>query len=147
VSSLFGVFLQDYDVKLEGWDDLQFVSTTPPPEKLHDDIMTGLRYIRFLKSNSLCVVKDGIMVGAGMGQMSRVAATEIALKNAGKRAAGAVLVSDGFFPFADSIELAAKAKVGCVVSPAGSKRDMEVVAAANAAKLPLVFTPYRHFLH
>jgi phosphoribosylaminoimidazolecarboxamide formyltransferase/IMP cyclohydrolase len=146
-SSLLGMFLQDYDVKEETWDELQVVSTTPVPDKLREDVLTGLRYIRFLKSNSLCVVKDGVMVGAGLGQMSRVAAAEIALRNAGKRATGAVLVSDGFFPFADSIELAAKAKVGCVVSPAGSKRDMEVVAAANAAKLPLVFSPNRHFLH
>jgi phosphoribosylaminoimidazolecarboxamide formyltransferase/IMP cyclohydrolase len=147
VSSLFGVFMQDYDVKQESWDDLQIVSQTPPPEKLHADILTGLTYIRFLKSNSLCVVKDGVMVGAGIGQMSRVAATEIALRTAGKRATGAVLVSDGFFPFADSVELAAKAKVGAVVSPGGSKRDMEVVAAANQHKLPLLFSPYRHFWH
>lgn len=146
-AGLFGVFLQTYDVTQESWDQLQVVSSAAPPEKLHEDILTGLQYVRFLKSNSLCVVKDGIMVGAGLGQMSRVAATEIALRNAGKRAVGAVLVSDGFFPFADSLELAAKAKVGCVVAPAGSKRDMEVVAAANTLKLPLVFAPYRHFLH
>jgi phosphoribosylaminoimidazolecarboxamide formyltransferase/IMP cyclohydrolase len=147
VSSLFGIFMQDYDVKQENWNDLQIVSSTPPPEKLHADVLTGLTYIRFLKSNSLCVVKDGVMVGAGLGQMSRVAATEIALRTAGKRATGAVLISDGFFPFADSIELAAKAKVGAVVSPGGSKRDMEVVAAANQHKLPLLFSPYRHFWH
>ncbi|MDQ3023546.1 MAG: bifunctional phosphoribosylaminoimidazolecarboxamide formyltransferase/IMP cyclohydrolase [bacterium] len=147
VSSLFGILMQDYDIKQETWEDLQIVSSTPPPEKLHADILTGLTYIRFLKSNSLCVVKDGVMVGAGIGQMSRVSATEIALRTAGKRAVGAVLVSDGFFPFADSIELAAKAKVGAVVSPGGSKRDMEVVAAANQNKLPLLFSPYRHFWH
>ncbi|MCH8967607.1 MAG: hypothetical protein IIA66_00630 [Planctomycetes bacterium] len=87
------------------------------------------------------------MIGAGLGRTSRVAAAKIALKSAGKKAQGAVLVSDGFFPFADSIELAAKAGVGCVVAPGGSKRDMEVVAAANKFKLPLVFAPYRHFLH
>jgi len=58
-----------------------------------------------------------------------------------------VLISDGFFPFADSIDLAAKAKVACVVAPAGSKRDMEVVTAANKLKLPLLFAPLRHFLH
>jgi phosphoribosylaminoimidazolecarboxamide formyltransferase/IMP cyclohydrolase len=58
-----------------------------------------------------------------------------------------VLVSDAFFPFADSLEFAAKAKVGCVVAPAGSKRDIEVVEAANQYKLSLIFAPYRHFLH
>lgn len=146
-AGLFGVFLQSYDIEFETWDKLQVVGTTPVPEKLQDDILTGLRYVRFLKSNAITVVRDGVQVGAGLGQMSRVAATEIALRNAGRLAAGAVLVSDGFFPFSDSVELAAKAKIGCVVAPAGSKRDMEVVAAANALKLPLVFTSYRHFLH
>ncbi len=87
------------------------------------------------------------MVGAGLGQMSRVDAAEIAIKSAGRRAKGAILVSDGFFPFADSIELAARAKVACVVAPAGSKRDIEVVRMANAKKLPLIFAPNRHFLH
>ncbi len=146
-SSLFGYFLQGFDNESENWDQLNVVSQTQPSEKLREDILTGLRYVRFLKSNALCVVKDGVMVGAGLGQMSRVSACRIALDNAGKRATGAVLVSDGFFPFADSLDLAAKAKVGCVVAPAGSKRDMEVVAAANALKLPLVFCPNRHFLH
>ncbi|MCC7477624.1 bifunctional phosphoribosylaminoimidazolecarboxamide formyltransferase/IMP cyclohydrolase [bacterium] len=146
-SSLFGYFLQGFDNESENWEQLNVVSQVQPAEKLREDILTGLRYVRFLKSNALCVVKDGVMVGAGLGQMSRVSACRIALENAGKRAAGAVLVSDGFFPFADSLELAAKAKVGCVVAPAGSKRDMEVVAAANSLKLPLVFCPNRHFLH
>lgn len=146
-SSLFGYFLQGFDNESEKWEQLNVVSQTHPSEKLREDILTALRYVRFLKSNALAVVKDGVMVGAGLGQMSRVAACKIALETAGKRATGAVLVSDGFFPFADSLELAAKAKVGCVVAPAGSKRDMEVVAAANALKLPLVFCPNRHFLH
>jgi len=79
--------------------------------------------------------------------MSRVDAAKIALEKAGKRATGAVLASDGFFPYIDTIELAAKAKVGCVVAPGGSKRDMEVVEAANKMKVPLIFAPYRHFLH
>jgi phosphoribosylaminoimidazolecarboxamide formyltransferase/IMP cyclohydrolase len=146
-ANLLGVFLQGYDVVQEEWDQLQVVSNVEPDEGLRTDILLGLTYIRFLKSNSLCVVKNGVMIGRGVGQMSRVDAAELALKSAGRKCAGAVLVSDGFFPFADSIELAAKAKIGCVVAPAGSKRDQEVVAAANKLKLPLVFTPYRHFLH
>lgn len=145
--NLFGLFMQAYDFAQEEWDQLQVVSNVQPDESLRDDILLGLTFIRFLKSNSLCVVKNGVMVGHGVGQMSRVESTELALKSARRSANGAVLVSDGFFPFADSIELAAKAKIGCVVAPAGSKRDMEVVAAANKLKLPLVFAPYRHFLH
>ncbi|MBN2082462.1 bifunctional phosphoribosylaminoimidazolecarboxamide formyltransferase/IMP cyclohydrolase [bacterium] len=147
VVNLFGVFLQSYDVVQETWDQLQFVSNIQPDETLKEDILLGLTYIRFLKSNSLCIVKNGVMVGRGVGQMSRVDAAELAIKSAGRKCKGAVLVSDGFFPFADSIELASKAKIGCVVAPAGSKRDPEVVSAANKLKMPLVFAPYRHFLH
>lgn len=146
-ANLLGVFLQGYDVVQEDWNQLHVVTDIEPDEGLRSDILLGLTYIRFLKSNSLCVVKSGVMIGRGVGQMSRVDAAELALKSAGRKCAGAVLVSDGFFPFADSIELAAKAKIGCVVAPAGSKRDQEVVAAANKLKLPLVFAPYRHFLH
>jgi phosphoribosylaminoimidazolecarboxamide formyltransferase / IMP cyclohydrolase len=143
----FGGFIQEYDTTKEVWGKLQQASTTPAPENLQEDILLGLTYIRFLRSNSLCVVKHGIMVGRGVGQMSRVDATEQALASAGTRAKGAVLISDGFFPFADSLELAAKAKIGCVVAPAGSKRDMEVVSAADKLNLPLIFSPYRHFRH
>lgn len=146
-STVFGMLLQGQDIAQETWEQLQVVTNLAPPEKLRDDILLGLTFVRFLKSNSLCLVKDGVMVGAGMGQTSRVKATEIALDSADKRAAGAVLVSDGFFPFSDSLDLAAKAKVACVVAPAGSKRDMEVVSAANKLKLPLIFAPLRHFLH
>ena len=143
----FGILLQSYDVVQENWEELQLVSATEPPEKLKEDILLGLTFVRFIKSNSLCIVKDGVMIGRGVGQMSRVDAAEQALASAGNKAKGAVLVSDGFFPFADSLELAAKAKIACVVAPAGSKRDMEVVAAADKLKLPLIFAPHRHFRH
>jgi phosphoribosylaminoimidazolecarboxamide formyltransferase/IMP cyclohydrolase len=144
----FGIFLQSYDLVDEQWDDLQIASKVQPDEKLRTDILLGLKFIRFLKSNSLCVVKNGVMIGRGVGQMSRVDAAELAIQSAGKRRCkDAVLVSDGFFPFADSIELAAKAKFGCVVAPAGSKRDHEVVAEAEKLNIPLVFAPYRHFQH
>jgi phosphoribosylaminoimidazolecarboxamide formyltransferase/IMP cyclohydrolase len=147
VSHLFGVMLQEHDTRIETWEDLQVVTDLAPAPALKDDILLALVFIRFLKSNSLCLVKDAVMVGAGAGQMSRVDAAKIALEKAGKRATGAVLASDGFFPYIDTIELAAKAKVGCVVAPGGSKRDMEVVEAANKMKVPLIFAPYRHFLH
>jgi phosphoribosylaminoimidazolecarboxamide formyltransferase / IMP cyclohydrolase len=146
-ANLFGVMLQEYDTLIEKWEDLQVVTDVAPAPALREDILLGMIFVRFLKSNSLCLVKDSVMVGAGVGQMSRVDAAKIALEKAAKRAVGAVLVSDGFFPYSDTIELASKAKVGCVVAPAGSKRDMEVVDAANKLKVPLVFAPNRHFWH
>jgi phosphoribosylaminoimidazolecarboxamide formyltransferase/IMP cyclohydrolase len=145
--TFFGALLQSHDTVMEQWQKLQAVTDIQPPEELRDDILDGLRFIRFMKSNSLCLVKNGVMIGRGVGQMSRVDAAELAIASAGRKAKGAVLISDGFFPFADSIEIAAKAKVACVVAPAGSKRDHEVVAAADKLKLPLIFAPYRHFRH
>ena len=79
--------------------------------------------------------------------MSRVDSVEIALKKAGDRASGAVLASDAFFPFADSIELAAKAGIAAVIQPGGSVKDAEVIAACNQHGLPMIFTGRRHFKH
>jgi phosphoribosylaminoimidazolecarboxamide formyltransferase/IMP cyclohydrolase len=79
--------------------------------------------------------------------MSRVVSVELAAKKAGDEAKGAVMASDAFFPFADGVETAAKAGITAVVSPGGSKRDDEVVAAANAAGMAMLFTGVRHFRH
>ncbi len=88
-----------------------------------------------------------MLVGVGAGQMSRVDSTEIAIRKAGKRAKGAVMASDAFFPFADSIELAARAGVAAVVQPGGSKRDDESIAACDNHGIAMVFTGRRHFKH
>ena len=87
------------------------------------------------------------LAGAGIGQTSRVDAVRIALEKAGPKARGGVLASDAFFPFPDSIELIAKAGIAAIVQPGGSKRDPEVIAAADAAGIPMVFTARRHFRH
>ena len=83
----------------------------------------------------------------GAGQPSRVAAVELAARQAGSRAGGAVLASDAFFPKADGVEAAASAGVRAIVQPGGSRGDGEVIAAADAAGLAMVFTGTRHFLH
>jgi phosphoribosylaminoimidazolecarboxamide formyltransferase / IMP cyclohydrolase len=86
-------------------------------------------------------------VGVGAGQMSRVDSVQIALQKAGDRARGAVLASDAFFPFDDSIGPAAAAGVAAVIQPGGSRRDDEVIAACNKLGLPMIFTGRRHFRH
>ena len=86
---------------------------------------------RHVKSNAIVLVRDGAVVGVGAGQMSRVDSVEIALRKAGDRARGAVLASDAFFPFDDSIDPAAAAGVAAVIQPGGSRRDDEVIAACN----------------
>ncbi|MFN7813150.1 MAG: bifunctional phosphoribosylaminoimidazolecarboxamide formyltransferase/IMP cyclohydrolase [Planctomycetia bacterium] len=103
--------------------------------------------VRRLTSNAIAVCQGTSLVGAGIGQTSRVDSVRIALEKAGDRARGGVLASDAFFPFPDSIDLIARAGIAAVVQPGGSKRDGEVIAAADAAGIPMVFTDRRHFRH
>jgi phosphoribosylaminoimidazolecarboxamide formyltransferase/IMP cyclohydrolase len=86
-------------------------------------------------------------VGVGAGQMSRVDSVHIAARKAGPRAEGAVMASDAFFPFPDSIDRAAEIGVGAIVQPGGSRQDDEVIAACNQHRIPMVFTKRRHFRH
>ena len=102
---------------------------------------------KHVKSNAIVLVKDRVLVGSGGGQTSRVDAVELAVKKAGDRAQGAVLGSDAFFPFADGLHAAAAAGVVAAIEPGGSKRDDEVIAAADKAEMVLVFTGTRHFRH
>jgi phosphoribosylaminoimidazolecarboxamide formyltransferase/IMP cyclohydrolase len=88
-----------------------------------------------------------MLLGAGAGQMSRVDSTEIAIKKAGDRIQGAVLGSDAFFPFPDSVELAAKAGIAAVIQPGGSRADEDVIATCNRLGLTMIFTGRRHFKH
>ncbi len=105
------------------------------------------RAARHVKSNAIVLAQGQALVGMGAGQPSRIAAAEVAIKIAGERAAGAALASDAFFPKADGIEVAARAGVRAIVQPGGSLGDAEVIAAADAANMAMVFTGKRHFLH
>ena len=123
------------------------VTRTAPPAALTPALDFAFTIVRRLTSNAIAVCQGTSLVGAGLGQTSRVDATRIALEKAGPRARGSVLASDAFFPFPDSIELIARAGIAAVIQPGGSKRDAEVIAAADAAGLPMVFTSLRHFRH
>ncbi|HYO24547.1 MAG TPA: bifunctional phosphoribosylaminoimidazolecarboxamide formyltransferase/IMP cyclohydrolase [Lacipirellulaceae bacterium] len=114
---------------------------------LERDLAFAWALCRHVKSNAIVVVKDGALVGAGAGQMSRVDSVEIALRKAGERAHGAVLASDAFFPFDDSIAPAAAAGIAAIIQPGGSRRDDEVIAACDRHGLPMLFTGRRHFRH
>ena len=103
--------------------------------------------VRPVKSNAIVVAKDGMLLGAGAGQMSRVDSVEIALKKAGDRVTGAVLASDAFFPFPDSIHKAAAAGIAAIIQTGGSVKDADVIAACNEHRLPMVITGRRHFAH
>ena len=128
-------------------DDLTGVTKKKVKNDQINDMLFAFNLVRFVKSNAILIAKDGQTIGIGAGQMSRVDAVEIALKKAGKNAEGAVLASDAFFPFKDSVELAAKYKISAIVQPGGSKRDQESIEACNDHDIAMMFTGSRHFLH
>jgi phosphoribosylaminoimidazolecarboxamide formyltransferase/IMP cyclohydrolase len=123
------------------------VTTAAPSSGLTQHLDFAFTLVRRLTSNAIAVCQGTSLVGAGIGQTSRVDAVRIALEKAGAKARGGVLASDAFFPFPDSIELIAKAGIAAIVQPGGSKRDPEVIDAADAAGIPMVFTSRRHFRH
>jgi phosphoribosylaminoimidazolecarboxamide formyltransferase / IMP cyclohydrolase len=111
------------------------------------DLLVAWRVCRHVKSNAVVIVRDGMAVGVGAGQMSRVEAAELAVTRAGDRTAGASAASDAFFPMADGLETLARAGVRAVIHPGGSKRDAEVVALADELDVAVVHTGERHFRH
>ena len=123
------------------------VTKRQPDPGLTQSLDFAFTIVRRLTSNAIAVCQGTSLVGAGLGQTSRVDAVRIALEKAGDRGRGGVLASDAFFPFPDSIELIARAGIAAVIQPGGSKRDAEVIAAADAAGIPMVFTSRRHFRH
>jgi phosphoribosylaminoimidazolecarboxamide formyltransferase/IMP cyclohydrolase len=139
--------LQEADVLPDPETQWQVTTQTVPSEEQLRELRFAWAMVRHVKSNAIVVCKDRMLLGAGAGQMSRVDSTEIAIKKAGDRIQGAVLASDAFFPFPDSIELAAKAGISAVIQPGGSRADQDVIAACNRHGLPMIFTGRRHFKH
>ena len=142
-----GVLVQDADVLADPESEWRVVTTTQPTERQMSDLRFAWALVRHVKSNAITLCKDGMLLGTGAGQMSRVDSTEIAIAKAADRAQGAVLGSDAFFPFPDSVEKAAAAGIAAVIQPGGSKKDDEVIAACNRHGLPMIFTGRRHFKH
>ena len=142
-----GLLVQDCDNQADPEQTWQVVTTQQPSPQQQGDLQFAWEVVRHVKSNAIVLVKDRSLLGAGAGQMSRVDSVEIAIKKAGPRGSGSVLASDAFFPFADSIHAAAAAGVSAIIQPGGSKRDPEVIAAANQHGLPMIFTSRRHFRH
>lgn len=120
--------------------------TKAQPDNL-DELVFAWQVCKHVKSNAIVLTKDHAMVGVGAGQMSRVDSVNIAVTKSDGRAAGSVLASDAFFPFADGVEAAIAAGVTAIVQPGGSVRDEEVIAACDKVGIPMVFTGRRHFRH
>jgi phosphoribosylaminoimidazolecarboxamide formyltransferase / IMP cyclohydrolase len=118
----------------------------PTPAQL-EELLFAWRVCRHVKSNAIVVTRDRTTLGVGAGQMNRVGSAKIALEQAGEKARGATLASDGFFPFDDSVQTAAAAGIEAIVQPGGSLRDQDSIKAANELGLVMVLTGVRHFLH
>ena len=142
-----GLLMQEGDDLVDNPSAWQVLTDTQPTAAQQQDLQFAWAICRMVKSNAIVLVKDRMLVGVGAGQMSRVDAVEIAIKKAGDRAQGAVLASDAFFPFDDSIHRAAEAGVAAIIQPGGSRGDAAVVAACNERGLPMLFTGRRHFRH
>ena len=142
-----GVLVQRPDPGPGDPAEWQVVTERTPSADDLAEMAFAMSAVSFLKSNAICVTSDRTMRGAGAGLMSRVDACRLALEKAGGHAAGAVLASDGFFPFDDCVRLAAAAGVVAVVQPGGSRRDDGVIAACDEAGVAMVLTGRRHFRH
>ena len=146
-SVLGGVLVQDLDDQPAQEDAWEVVSRRQPTAQERQDLAFAWRLVRHVRSNAITVARDGQSLGIGAGQMNRVGSARIALDTAGDKARGAVLASDGFFPFDDTVRLAAGAGITAVIQPGGSVRDAESIAACDELGLAMVVTGRRHFLH
>ncbi|MEX0589239.1 MAG: bifunctional phosphoribosylaminoimidazolecarboxamide formyltransferase/IMP cyclohydrolase, partial [Cyanobium sp.] len=146
-SLLGGVLVQELDdqpVEESAW---QVVSGRQPSSQEWTDLRFAWKLVRHVRSNAITVARGGQSLGIGAGQMNRVGSARLALAAAGDKAQGAVLASDGFFPFDDTVRLAADHGITAVIQPGGSVRDADSIAACNALGLAMVVTGRRHFLH
>ena len=145
-----GLLVQDRDTGAVAADDLEVVTRRSPTEAEMRDLLFAWKVVKFVKSNAIVYCRNGMTIGIGAGQMSRVYSAKIAgikAMDEGLEVRGSVLASDAFFPFRDGIDAAAEAGVSAVIEPGGSMRDDEIVAAADEHGMAMVFTRMRHFRH
>jgi phosphoribosylaminoimidazolecarboxamide formyltransferase/IMP cyclohydrolase len=146
-SLLGGVLAQESDdlaIEPETW---QVVSQRQPSEREWLDLRFAWQVVRHVRSNAIVVASGGQTLGIGAGQTNRVGSARLALEAAGDGAKGAVLASDGFFPFADTVRLAAAHGIRAVIQPGGSLRDADSIAECDAHGMAMLITGRRHFLH
>lgn len=144
---LGGLLVQDADILPDDEASWKVVTQAQPTPAQMDDLRLAVHLVRYVKSNAITLVNQGGLIGVGAGQMSRVDSVKIATTKAGERSKGSVLGSDAFFPFPDSIEIAADCGVAAIIQPGGSKADNDVIAACNQRGLAMIFTGRRHFKH
>ncbi|MGO8855687.1 MAG: bifunctional phosphoribosylaminoimidazolecarboxamide formyltransferase/IMP cyclohydrolase [Steroidobacteraceae bacterium] len=145
-----GLLVQTRDDGAIQAQDLRVVTKRHPIPQELDDLLFAWRIVKYVKSNAIVCVKDKTTIGIGAGQMSRVVSSKIAAmkaKDEGLSMEAAAMASDAFFPFRDGLDVAAEFGIKSVIQPGGSKRDAEVIAAADEHGIAMVFTGMRHFRH
>jgi phosphoribosylaminoimidazolecarboxamide formyltransferase/IMP cyclohydrolase len=142
-----GMLVQDKDTVVESCDDMKVVTKTQPSTKEWEQLLLAWKVVKHVKSNAIVIANENQTLGVGAGQMNRVGAAAIALEQAGAKAFGAVMASDAFLPFRDTVDTAAKAGIKVIIQPGGSVRDQESIEAADEHGIAMVFTGTRHFKH
>ena len=129
-------------------DEMKVVTNEMPTEAQLSDMEFGMKVVKYVKSNAICIVKDGVTLAIGGGQTSRVWALENAIHNNSHiNFSGSVLASDAFFPFADCVQVAYDANISAIIQPGGSIKDQDSIDLCNKLGIPMVFSGYRHFRH
>jgi len=145
-----GLLVQTRDTGEIRAHEVRTVTRRAPSAAELDDLLFAWRIAKYVKSNAIVCVKDRTTVGIGAGQMSRVVSSKIAAlkaKDAGLTLQGGSIASDAFFPFRDGLDVLAEFGIKSVIQPGGSKRDAEVIAAADEHGIAMLFTGLRHFRH
>ncbi|OUL43267.1 bifunctional phosphoribosylaminoimidazolecarboxamide formyltransferase/inosine monophosphate cyclohydrolase, partial [Prochlorococcus sp. HOT_208_60] len=146
-SIMGGLLVQDTDDSEEKTENWISVTNKKPSNQINLDLNFAWKICKHVKSNAIVIAKNQKTIGIGAGQMNRVGAAKIALKAAGRSSSDAILASDGFFPFADTVELANEYGIKAIIQPGGSLRDQESIDMCNSKGISMVFTQKRHFLH
>ena len=147
---LNGVILQDRDESTESAGEMKSVTTLAPGAEQLEDLVFANKLVKHTKSNAIVLAKNKQLLASGVGQTSRIDALKQSIEKAGHfkfDLQGAVMASDAFFPFSDSVEIAGKAGITAVVQPGGSVRDQETIDYCNEHGIAMVLTGIRHFKH
>ena len=145
-----GLLMQTADNRELALADLRVVTRKQPTPQELQDMLFAWKVAKYVKSNAIVFCRDGMTMGVGAGQMSRLDSARIAgikAQHANLSLAGTVVASDAFFPFRDGLDVVVDAGATCVIQPGGSMRDPEVIAAADERGVAMVFTGVRHFRH
>jgi phosphoribosylaminoimidazolecarboxamide formyltransferase/IMP cyclohydrolase len=142
-----GALVQEADTMSLRREDCRVVTERAPSEEEWEQLLFAWKVVKHVKSNAIVLARDFRTIGVGAGQMNRVGAAEIAIRQAGELAKGSFMASDAFFPMRDTVERAAEAGITAIIQPGGSIRDEESIEEANRRGIAMVFTGIRHFRH